>query len=57
MYVKCMIGLIISSTVAIITQIASDNNSALALAQEQQTVSFVNYVTENISNALAYRFA
>ena len=40
-----------------VTQIASYNNSALALAQEQQTVSFVNYVTENISNALAYRFA
>ena len=49
---KYMVRLIITGVVALITLIASATTSVLALRQETWTASFVNYLAENITNAL-----
>jgi len=49
---KHMVGLIIAGNVVPMALIASAT-SALALAQEVQTASFVNHLAKNVTNALS----
>lgn len=47
---KSMVGLIIAG-IAFITLIASSTTSALVLAQEVQTASFISHLAKNVTNA------
>ena len=45
-------GLIIAGIAALITLIASNTASAIALTQEVKTATFVNHLAKNVTNVL-----
>lgn len=49
---KCMVGLMIAGTGALVTLTASATASALALAKEVQMASFINHLAENVTYVL-----
>ena len=48
------VGLIIAGIAALITLIASNTASAIALTQEVKTATFVNHLAKNVTNVKSY---